>query len=92
MQKDLEDGYIPFCAECLQNKSSTTRPMGPLHPLLVPDERCKSIGMDFIGPLPMDDGSNCILTITDRLSSDVHIIPTLFDLIVEKLAVLFFDQ
>jgi hypothetical protein len=65
MRKDLEEGYVPSCMECQQNKSRTTRPVGPLHPLPVPDERCESIAMDFIGPLLVDDGYNSLLTITD---------------------------
>ena len=35
---DLEAAYIPLCAECQQNKSCTTKPIGPLHPLPVPDQ------------------------------------------------------
>ena len=54
MQKDLEEGYIPSCAECLRNKGPTSKPSGPLHPLPIPDERCDSVSMDFIGPLPID--------------------------------------
>jgi hypothetical protein len=56
MRKDLEHGYVPSCMDCQQLKSRTTRPPGPLHPLPVPDERCESIAIDFIGPLPVDDG------------------------------------
>ena len=33
MRKDLEEKYIPGCQECQRNKSSTTKPVGPLHPL-----------------------------------------------------------
>ena len=92
MRKDLEDGYIPSCINCLRNKSSTSKPTGPLHPLPVPDERCQSISMDFIGPLPLDHGHNCILTITDRLGSEVRIIPTSTTLTAKELAILFFDH
>ena len=92
MRKDLEEGYIPSCVECSRNKSSTSKPTGALHPLPVPDERCQSISMDFIGPLPLDQGHDCILTITDRLSSDIRIIPTSTKLTAKDLAVLFFDK
>src|SRR5271168_2903047 len=92
MRKDLEEGYIPSCIECLKNKSSTSKPTGPLHPLPVPDDRCQSIAMDFIGPLPLDKGCNCILTITDRLGSDVRLIPTSINLSAKELAILFFDH
>jgi hypothetical protein len=92
MRKDLEEGYIPSCVDCSRNKSSTSKPSGPLHPLPVPDERCQSISMDFIGPLPLDEGYDCILTITDRLASDIRIIPTSTSLTAKQLAVLFFDK
>lgn len=70
MCRDLEEKYIPGCPDCQRNKSSTTKPVSPLHPLKIPDGRCESIAMDFIGPLPEDEGSDCILTITDRLGLD----------------------
>ena len=92
MRKDLENGYIPSCIDCSRNKSPTTKPSGPLHPLPIPDERCQSISMDFIGPLPLDQGHNCILTITDRLGSDIRIIPTSTALTAKELAVIFFDH
>ena len=92
MRKDLEEGYIPSCVDCSRDKSATSKPSGPLHPLPVPDERCQSISMDFIGPLPLDQGFDCILTITDRLGSDIRIIPTSTKLTAKELAVLFFDN
>ena len=91
MRKDLEEGYIPSCAECLRNKSSTSKPSGPLHPLPIPDERCESVAMDFIGPLPLDNGFDYILTITDRLNSDIRIIPTKSTITAEQLATIFFE-
>lgn len=92
MRKDLEHGYIPSCPECQWYKSNTTKPVGPLHPLPVPDERCDDIAMDFIGPLPLDNGFNSLLTITDRLNSDYRLIPTTTDITAEILATLFFDN
>jgi hypothetical protein len=71
MQQDLELSYIPGCVDCQCNKSRTTKPAGLLHPLPVPDDHCTSIGLDFIGPLPLDEGFDCILTMTARLNSDL---------------------
>ena len=71
MQRDLERAYIPSCTDCQRNKSRTTKPLGPLHPLPVPDHRCDSVAINFIGPLLVDDGFDCILTLTDRLGSDI---------------------
>ena len=48
--------------------------------------------LDFIGPLPEDNGKNCILTFTDHLGMDIRIIPTRTDITVEQLAVIFFDE
>ena len=92
MRKDLEEGYIPSCIDCSRNKSSTSKPIGHLHPLPVPDECCDSISMDFIGPLPLDQGHDCILTIMDCLGSDICIIPTSTKLTTKELASLFFDN
>jgi len=60
MRRDLEQAYIPSCQDCLRNKSQTTKLAGPLHPLPVPDERGQSVAMDFVGPLPMDQGFDCL--------------------------------
>jgi len=92
MRRDLEQAYIPSCVDCLRNKSRTSKPAGPLHPLPVPDDRGLSIAMDFIGPLPIDESYDCILTITDRLGSDIRIIPTKTTVTAEELAVVFFDN
>jgi len=92
MRRDLEKAYIPSCTECLRNKSNTRKPSGPLHPLPVPDDRGDSVAIDFIGPLPLDDGFDCILSMTDRLGSDIRIVPTRTDITAEDLAVLFFNH
>jgi hypothetical protein len=92
MRRDLETAYIPSCAECQRNKSCTTKPAGPLHPLPVPDNRCDSVAIDFIGPLPPDEGFDSIVTFTDRSGSDIRIIPTTTKLMAEKLAHLFFKE
>ncbi|PSR82057.1 hypothetical protein PHLCEN_2v6127 [Hermanssonia centrifuga] len=92
MRKELETLYVPACEACQRNKSSTNLPTGPLHPLPVPDARGNSIAMDFVGPLPDDEGFNCILTITDRLGADLRIIPCRTDISAKDLAALFFRE
>ena len=91
MQCDLEQAYIPSCTDCLQNKSPTMRPPGLLHPLPVPDQHASSIAMDFIGPLPTNEGYDCILTITDCLGADIQIVPTKTTITAEDLTIIFFD-
>jgi len=69
-----------------------TRPAGPLHPLPVPDGRGDSVAIDFIGPLPEDEGFDCIVTMTNRMGSDIRVIPTRMDIMAEDFAELFFDH
>ncbi|KAF7339146.1 Reverse transcriptase-RNase H-integrase [Mycena venus] len=89
MRTDLEKAYIPGCPDCQRNKGRTAkRKAGPLHPLPIPDQRGDSVAIDFIGPLPIDQGFNCIVTFTCRLGSDVRIIPTTTKLTAPELAVL----
>ena len=92
MRRDLETAYIPSCADCQQNKSSTTKPIGPLHLLPVPDDHCDSVAIDFIGPLPMDDGYDSLVTFTDRLGSEIRIVPTTTTITTEQFADLFFQH
>ena len=92
MRQDLENGYIASCPDCQRNKSSTVKPIGPLHPLPIPDQRGDSVAIDFIGPLPEDNGNNCIITFTDRLGSDIQLAVTRTDINAEQLAYLFFDK
>ncbi|KAL4260718.1 hypothetical protein AB1N83_011879 [Pleurotus pulmonarius] len=91
MKRDLEDAYIPGCVACQKNKSSTSKPAGPLHSLPVPDSRFSCVAMDFVGPLPEDEGYDYLLTITDRLGADIRLIPCKKDLSAERCATLVFD-
>ena len=92
MQNELDHYYIPSCTDCQWNKLSMTKPMGPLHPLPIPDGRCESIAIDFIGPLPKDGNYDSIAIIMNRLGTDVQIILTTVNLTAEGLAELFFDK
>ena len=92
MRTDLEKSYIPSCSDCQCNKSHTTKPPGPLHPLPIPDKHGDSVALDFVGPLPEDDSYNCILTMTNHLGSDYRLIPTRTDTTAKDIAVLVFDN
>lgn len=92
MRRDLESTYIPSCDACQRNKSSTKRPPGPLHPLPVPLRRFDSVAIDFVGPLPEDQGFNCLVTMTDRLGADIKIVPCRTEQTAEHFASLFFDH
>jgi hypothetical protein len=92
MHRDLEEAYIPSCPDCQRNKSGTKKPAGPLHPNPIPEKRGDSVAIDFIGPLPTDQGFNCIASFTDRLGADIRLVPTRTDISAEDFALLFFDN
>lgn len=92
MRKDLVDAYIPSCPECQRNKSRTAKIPGPLHPLPIPDLRFDSVGIDFVGPLPKDEGFDTIVTMTCRLGADIQIAPCKSDMSAEEFALIFFDK
>lgn len=92
MKKDLENAYIPGCVQCQHNKAPTSKPAGPLHSLPVPDARFTCVALDFVGPLPEDEGFDYLLTITDRLGADIRLIPCKKDISAERCAALFFDS
>jgi RNase H-like domain found in reverse transcriptase/Integrase zinc binding domain len=91
MWSDLQNSYLPACIDCQCDKGRTSKPTGPLHPLPIPDQRGDSIAIDFIGPLPLDIGFDAIMTITDRLGSDIRIAPTHINITAEQFAAQFFD-
>ncbi|KAJ3568444.1 hypothetical protein NP233_g5716 [Leucocoprinus birnbaumii] len=92
MRTELENAYIPACDLCQRNKSSTHKKPGPLHPLPLPDDRFTSVAIDFVGPLPLDDGFNYLATFTDRLGADVKLVPCRDDMTAEEFARLFLDH
>jgi hypothetical protein len=92
MRKDLVNAYVPSCADCQCNKNRTAKPAGPLHPLPVPDKQFESIAIDFVGPLPKDEGFDAIVTMTDRLGADIQIAPCNTNMTAEEFATIFFNR
>jgi hypothetical protein len=90
LRKDLLSAYVPSCAECQRNKSRTSKPPGPLHPLPVPDRRFSSVAIDFVGPLPKDGGFDSLVTMTDRLGADIQIAPCTTSMTAQEFANVFF--
>jgi hypothetical protein len=90
MCRDLENAYVSSCIDCQHNKSSTKKPIGPLYPLPVPENRGSSVAINFIGPLLEDEGFDYIMTFTDRLGADIQIVSCKTTLTPEDTAQLFF--
>ncbi|SCZ91000.1 BZ3500_MvSof-1268-A1-R1_Chr1-3g02463 [Microbotryum saponariae] len=67
--------YVQQYDSCQRTKARTTRVAGKLHSLPVPVRPMTDIAVDFVGPLPTNKGFDRVLTITDRLSGYVRLIP-----------------
>src|SRR6266481_866688 len=68
-----------FCSSCIQcqtTKDTSKKPSGLLHSLPILNWPWQSIGMDFMGPLPMSSNYDYLLVVIDRLTSQVHLLPT----------------
>ncbi|SGZ32086.1 BQ5605_C043g12069 [Microbotryum silenes-dioicae] len=74
MSRDVKH-YVQQCDSCQRTKARTTRIAGKLHSLPVPTRPMADIAIDFVGPLPANKGFDCVLTITDRLSGYVRLLP-----------------
>jgi len=68
--------FCSSCTSCQVMKDSNQKPSGLLHSLPIPNRPWQSIGMDFMGPLPMSKSYDYLLVVIDRLTSQVHLVPT----------------
>ncbi|SGY12237.1 BQ5605_C011g06436 [Microbotryum silenes-dioicae] len=67
--------YVQQCDSCQRTKARTTCIAGKLHSPPVPAQPIADIAIDFVGPLPANKGFDRVLTITDRLSGYVRLLP-----------------
>ncbi|GMF47037.1 unnamed protein product [Phytophthora fragariaefolia] len=66
---------------------------GLMEPLQIPDERWRSISMDFITDLPdTKRGNNSIWVVVDRLTKRSHFVPTVKTVSAQEVALLFIDN
>ena len=69
--------FVKNCPVCQVSKSGKEKIQGLLQPLPVPPRPWYSVSVDFITGLPLTNrGHDAILTITDRLTRLVHLVPT----------------
>jgi Integrase zinc binding domain len=91
MTADIES-FCTSCKRCQMNKTSTQRPKGLLHSLPIPDRPWQSIGIDFMGPLPKSNVCDYLMVIIDRLTSQVHLVPTTTTVTAKGIACLFLKE
>jgi len=81
------------CDACQRTKPSTQKPSGELQPLPIPARPWQSIGMDYLGPLPVSsNGHDMILIAVDRLTKMAHFIPTTSNVTSKQTADLFLQH
>ena len=78
--------FCSLCTSCQVTKDLNQKLSGLLHSLPIPDRPWQSIGMDFIGPLPVSNGHDYLLVMIDRLTSEVHLIPMMTRVTTKEVA------
>lgn len=81
--------FVRSCDICQRNKASRHRPFGLLVPLGVPSQPWQSVTTDLIVKLPLSEGCDSILVITDRFTKMSHLVPCQETLTAAQLADLF---
>jgi RNase H-like domain found in reverse transcriptase/Integrase zinc binding domain len=88
--------YCETCVTCKRSKPSNQKPYGLLNPLAVPSEPWESIGVDFVGPLPLShnrDGEyDSITVVICLLTAMVEIIPSHTTYRAQDIAELMFEN
>jgi len=97
--KDMNNDVHSFCNSCVicrQSKPTNQKPYGLLNPLPIPAQLWESIGIDFVGPLPLsknrDAAFDSIMVVIDLLTTMVHLIPSRTTYIAQEVAELVFEQ
>jgi hypothetical protein len=96
MYRDVHD-YCVSCDSCQSNKPRSHAALGPASPVQVPELPWVSVGIDFVGPMPMTKaGHNNLVTFTDYLTRSIRVFPIRSDDVssfaAKDLAEIFFNQ
>ncbi|MBW0462891.1 hypothetical protein O181_002606 [Austropuccinia psidii MF-1] len=83
--------YINHCDFCQQVKAPKNVPLGLLQPQPSPTRPWSTIGMDFIVKLPISNGFDSILVLTNMFTKGCHLIPCQEKLTSAHLSSLFLD-
>ena len=88
--------YCDTCVTCKRSKPSNQKPYRLLNPLSVPSEPWESIGIDFLGPLPLsnnrDGNYDSITVVICLLTAMVELIPSRINYTAQDLAELMFEN
>ena len=81
------------CEICRQEKSVHRLPAGLLEPLTLPEQKWADVSMDFIMGLPKaETGHDGILTVVDRATKMVHLVPVQQTISAAEIARVYWDN
>ena len=79
--------FVEICPVCQTNKSDHTLSRGKLQTVQLPHEKWQEIYLDFITDLPLTrNREDNILTVVDKATRMVHVIPCRKDIIAADTA------
>ena len=88
--------YCESCMPCKRSKPSNQKPYGLLHSPDIPMRPWESIGIDFVGPLPISKDQNgeynLITVIINLLTGMVHLVLSRIDYSAKEVAELIFVE
>ena len=88
--------FCNTCVTCKRSKPTNQKPYGLLNPLSVPDRPWESIGVDFVGPLPVsqnrDGNFDSITVVICLFSAMVHLIPSRANYNAKQVAEMMFEE
>ena len=75
MAGDIRE-LVESCPTCQLEKSDHTLQKGSLQSLVIPEAKWQEVSVDFVTDLPVaTDGEDSIMTVVDRATKMVHLIP-----------------
>ena len=75
MAGDIRE-YVESCPTCQLEKTDHTLKKGNLQSLAIPEAKWQEVSVDFVTDLPTaSDGEDSIMTVVDRATKMVHLIP-----------------
>ena len=74
MLNDIRE-FVLACPVCQVEKGSHQAPGGLLVPLPIPERKWDQVAIDFVTSLPEDEGMDSVLTVVDKATKMVHLIP-----------------
>ena len=92
MSKDVR-AYVEECPVCQIEKGDHTRSRGRLQNLQLPQDKWQEVMIDFILKLPVTArGKNGIMTVIDRATKMVHLVPCKETMTARDVATLYWDR